>query len=519
MGDDGKREGGAEETVRDEETARAEDAVQDEETGGAEPRSEGSGAAPAREPRDGAAGGTGGDGDSGGDDRSPPPGVKLAELDEVEVTVEKLVAGGDGLARYEGIPLFVPRSAPGDRLRVRITDRRPDYGRAEVVEVLEPGPGRRQPPCPYFERCGGCDLQHLDDDVQVRLKAEAVLETLRRLGAVAPPEDLAVVAGDAWGYRLRAQLHTRRTGDGVEVGYYERGSHDLVPVSACPILVPELEALLPGLPRHLEEGGRVPRRLDMAAGGEAGAGPGRSSGTGAPERRKNRRGEPGEAAEVTTAPLVEGLPHGEVTLELVGLEGFAGDAGSFTYAYDARCFFQAHRGLVGRLVAAAVGPWEGEEAYDLYAGVGLFALPLARRYRRVVAVEGDAGAARYARLNARRNRAGELEVEHLSLDSWIPRLPEGAHRVVADPPRGGLSKKVRALLRSRRPLRFTYVSCHPATLARDLRQLVTQGPYRLESLTLVDLFPQSGHMEVVAQLALEETVGETEEEDAAKGAG
>jgi 23S rRNA (uracil1939-C5)-methyltransferase len=422
---------------------------------------------------------------------TPPPGVRLADVEQIEVTVEKLVAGGDGLARFAGVPLFVPRSAPGDRLRVRVTDRRPDYGRAEIVEVLAPGPGRRQAPCPYFERCGGCDLQHLEDGLQSRLKAEAVVETLERLGGVrlaAPPE---VLTAGHWGYRLRTQLHTRRAADGgVEAGYFGRGSHELVPVAACPILVPELEALLPGLPSRL--GGSPPRRLDLAAGGVSGRGARRTAGTGAADRGA------GEPAALTTAPVVEGLPHGEVSLsvELPGPGGHRMER--FEYAYDARCFFQAHRDLVARLAAVAVGDWRGEAAYDLYAGVGLFALPLARRYARVTAVEGDAVAARYARRNARSHGLDNLEVEHLALESWIGHLPADADRVVVDPPRGGLGRKLRDALLERLPRRLTYVSCHPATLARDLRHL--SAAYRLESLTLFDMFPQSGHMEAVAQL-------------------
>jgi len=422
-------------------------------------------------------------------ERRVSAGARLAEIDELEVTVEKLVAGGDGLARFEGIPLFVPRSAPGDRLRVRITERRPDYGRAEIVELVEPGPGRREPPCPFFVDCGGCDLQHLEDDLQPRLKAEAVLETLTRLGRLEIPEDLTVITGDSWGYRLRAQLQVGRTAlggpdadraaeegpkYGLAVGYHRRGSRELVAVDRCPILVPELEELLPRLPRVLgEAGGRTPARLDLAA-GEAGSG------------------------RITAAPVVEGLPHGEVVLQ----------AGGLTYAYDARAFFQAHRGLVGRLVEAVVGGAEDEHAgkdataLDLYAGVGLFALPLARRYGRVVAVEGDAVAARFCRNNARRNRLGNVEVVTRALETWIRELPEGAARGVVDPPRAGLHRKVRQALFRHGPRWLTYVSCHPATLARDLRQLANR--YRLEGLTLIDLFPQTGHMEAVAQLRREE---------------
>jgi len=168
---------------------------------------------------------------------TPPPGARLAGVDEVEVRIEKLVAGGDGLGRWEGIPLFVARSAPGDRLRVAITERRPDYGRGEIVEILEPGPGRREPRCPHFARCGGCDLQHLEDALQVELKAAAVLETLARIGGVELPGEPEVLAGAPWSYRLRTQLHVdpakEPAGPGSQgpgVGYFERGSHELVPV-------------------------------------------------------------------------------------------------------------------------------------------------------------------------------------------------------------------------------------------------------------------------------------------------
>jgi 23S rRNA (uracil1939-C5)-methyltransferase len=431
----------------------------------------------------------------------------------IDVEVEKLVAGGDGMARPEGIAIFVPRAAPGDRLRVRLVERRPDYGRAEIVEVLAPGPGRRRPPCPYYERCGGCQLQHLEDDLQTRLKAEATLETLARLAGIELPEPPEVLTAGHWSYRLRTQLHTRRrepgpggdapgggaasigTAGGVEVGYFERGTNDLVPIEACPILVPELERLLPDLPAHLAE--KTPRRLDLAAGGAAGTGTTRAA-----DAVPARHAAPPPAAdagpaEITVAPVVPGLPHGEVELSLP----LPDLGGTYAFAYDARCFFQAHRDLVVDLVTRAIGPWQGETACDLYAGVGLFTLPLARRYARVVAVEGDSIAARYARRNARRNRAPAVEVVVQAVETWIPHLPECLDRLLVDPPRGGLSRRVRDTLRERPPSRLTYVSCHAATLARDLRYLLDL--YRLESLVLLDMFPQSGHMEAVVQLARE----------------
>jgi 23S rRNA (uracil1939-C5)-methyltransferase len=271
-----------------------------------------------------------------------------------------------------------------------------------------------------------------------------------------------VVAAEAWGYRLRTQLHTGRDAHGaLQVGYFARKSHTLVPVGACPILVPELETLLPGLPARL--GGGAPSRVDLLAGDE---------GT------------------LSAAPLAGDLPHGEVQLTV----------GDFSYRLDARCFFQAHRTLVGRLVATTVGPWEAESAVDLYAGVGLFSLPLARRHRQVVAVEGDRVSARYARVNAKRHKMAHLDVVSQAVESWVGALP-AVDRVVVDPPRDGLAAPVRRALLGRLPERISYVSCHAATLARDLRELLAR--YRLESLTLFDLFPQSGHLESVAQLVRE----------------
>ncbi len=390
----------------------------------------------------------------------PPPGARFAGVEELEVSIEKLVAGGEGLARHEGVPIFVRRAAPGDRLRIRLTERRPDYGRAEIVEVLAPGPARRPDPVPSLAEWGGCDLMHIEDAAQSRYKAAAARETLERLGGgVRLPAEPALVTGDAWHYRLRTQLHTEPMGGGVLVGYHARGSNRLVPVVECPILVPELEGFVVGLAGALGE--QAPRRLDVAS---------------------------GDGDAITVAPLVPGLPHGEVTVA----------AGDFTYAYDARCFFQAHRGLLPRLIETAVGPWEGEAAYDLYCGVGLFALPLARRYRRVIAVEGDRVAARHARNNARRHRLAGVEVVASALEGWIDDLPTGADRVVLDPPRTGLSPRVRRMLLERRPARLTYVSCDPATLARDL--VILRRAYAIESVTFLDLFPQTGHMETVVQM-------------------
>lgn len=379
---------------------------------------------------------------------------------EIEVRIEKLVAGGDGFARLEGLPVFVSRSAPGDRLRVRVSDRRRSYLRAEILELLEPGPGRREPPCPHYDRCGGCDLQHLEDALQVDLKAAAVRETLRRLGGLDLPEKLEVHTAEPFGYRLRTRVRIESREDGYAVGYRAPGSWTLVPIDSCKVLEPALEANVLELGRRLPADG-APERLDLAV---------------------------GDDGRVTVSPVVEGLGHGEVSRRV----------GVHIYAFDARCFFQGHAGLLEPLVDFVVGAERGRVAWDLYAGVGLFSLPLAERYQKVLAVEGDTVAARYARINVRRNRVRNVDVVSGSVDSRVSELAEGIDRVVVDPPRSGLSPEVVEALLERRPGRMTYVSCHAAALARDLGRL--RDVYRPVGVALFDLFPQTGHIETVVQL-------------------
>jgi 23S rRNA (uracil1939-C5)-methyltransferase len=296
---------------------------------------------------------------------------------------------------------------------------------------------------------------------QLRAKGAATLETLRRLSGLPLPLPRAILAGAYWGYRVRAQAHTASANGGVEVGYHARGSRRLVVVEHCPVLEPRLERALLDLAGGLPE--PAPARIDLAI---------------------------GDDGRISTAPPTGAGAGGEIERRV----------GEFVYRLDARCFFQGHGGLAERFVAAVVGEERGRLACDLYGGVGLFALPLARRYERVRLVEGDRVAARYARKNARIARLDNVEVDALAVESWMPReFPAGADRVIADPPRTGLAPVVRRLLVERAAARLTYVSCHAATLARDLRELA--AAYDVTALDLVDLFPQTGHMEVVVQLA------------------
>lgn len=378
---------------------------------------------------------------------------------EVDVEIDRLVSGGDGIARYDGLPIFVPRSAPGDRLRVKIVARKSGYARGEIQQVLTPGPTRREAPCPYFGSCGGCDLQHIEDQSQAGFKADAALETLRRLGHL----DLhavktKVISGESWSYRLKTQVRTARQAEGVALGYFARGTQNVVVVESCPVLVPALERVL-RKPFPLD--GKVPLRIDLAA---------------------------GDDDAITSSPTAPGWPRGPVRLQI----------GEFSFEYDARCFFQTHSQLLAALTDAVVGEWTGATACDLYAGVGFFSLPLARHYDQVEAVEGDGVAVRFARNNGRRNRTKNFQIKHLAVETWVKNLPVGLDRILVDPPRGGLARIVRKALISRPATRLTYVACDAATLARDLKELA--GVYALESIVFLDMFPQTGHLETVVQL-------------------
>ncbi len=406
----------------------------------------------------------------------------LAGINRLELTIEKLVLGGDGLARWRGMPVFVPRAAPGDVVELRITERRPSYARAEIEEVKTPGPLRRKAPCPFYERCGGCQLQHIEDAAQLGLKAAAARETLRRLGGIDPAQLAACrfekpVGERAWGYRLRAQVHVVSPPEGsVGVGFRRRRSHDLVLVDRCPVLAPALENELRGLSSLSGDPAvastKLPSRLSLATAGLEPDSP------------------------VVAAPPVDGLPSGDLEIDLLGRK----------LSYDARCFFQAHGGLLESLLRSAVGPFEGDAAVELYAGVGFFTAGLADRYGSVTAVEGESVAARYARNNLRRNRLRHCRVERSAVESWVdrrrggPGLESGLDRVLVDPPRGGLPRKVRSALLNAAPRRLTYVSCDPATLARDLGDLTRD--FDLESVAFFDVFPQTAHLETVAQLRL-----------------
>jgi 23S rRNA (uracil1939-C5)-methyltransferase len=370
---------------------------------------------------------------------------------EVELSIEKWVYGGTGLARLDGQIVLTPFVLPGETVRARVESRERNLLRARAVGILSSSPARTAPVCPYFARCGGCNYQHSNYETQLAQKCGILRETLRRVGKFEPPAEIDLIAGEPYGYRNRIQLHV----DGARTGYREAGSHRLCPVEQCPIASPRLNLAL----RENVAGRRFPRHV--------------------------------ESIELFTNESELQAPGGETgAIEYrVGAE---------TYRVGRRSFFQVNRFLIERLVERVTGAAAGARALDLYAGVGLFSLPLGRRFAEVVAVEAGAGAHTDLVYNAQR-AALPVRAERAAVDLFLETVTVSPDLVVVDPPRAGLGKQVvRELLRLRAP-RIVIVSCDPATLARDLTALLA-AHYRIERLTMVDLFPQTYHIETVVDL-------------------
>jgi 23S rRNA (uracil1939-C5)-methyltransferase len=329
--------------------------------------------------------------------------------------------------------------------------------------------------CPYFGRCGGCQYQHGAYEFQLEAKRAILAEALRRVGRIEPPEEIATIAAGPWGYRNRIQLHF----EGAYLGFREARSRRLCAIERCPIASPKIDAVIQAL-RGMLEDSRWPRFLRSVEvfTDESGV---------QLNVRESRRPVARRFFD-WCAETIPGLVEGALDYE-----------GRFRVSRGS--FFQVNRFLLDRLAEAALEDAAGETALDLYAGVGLFSLPLARRFRALTAVEAGAAAARDLEFNAQRAGLAGVAVAPRTVEAYLEGLRRPPDFALLDPPRAGLGKSVVARLAELRPPTLVFVACDPATLARDLAGLLAAA-YRLEKLTLVDLFPQTYHIETVARLRL-----------------
>jgi 23S rRNA (uracil1939-C5)-methyltransferase len=384
--------------------------------------------------------------------------------------VEKWVYGGDALARVDGRVVLAPFVLPGETVRLDVGE---DI-HAELAEVIQASPERVAPPCPLFTRCGGCHYQHAPYAFQLARKVEILREQLRRVGKIEYAGDIETISGPPLGYRNRAQLHISngQTGN-AQIGYLAPRSHTLVPVTGdCPILSPRLNQALNEMRARLDDP-KFPRFVQSL------------------ELFTNE-------TDVQVNVLETDRPVAKSFYEWCGsvvAVDYATSVG--TFRVSPRSFFQVNRFLIENLVDVALENAVGQSALDLYAGVGLFALPLARRFKNVIAVESGVTAARDLEVNAQRAGAA-MQTERARVEDFLRSFADTPDFVLLDPPRAGLGKAVVVQLERLAPPRITIVSCDPATLARDIAALAS---YRMERVTLIDLFPQTYHLETVVHLS------------------
>jgi len=377
------------------------------------------------------------------------------------VQIERILPGGVGLAHADGKTIFVSLAAPGDRVRVRIDREQGNLVFASVAEVIDAGPDRIEPPCPYFGRCGGCDFQQLTYRAQLNAKANIIKDCLQRIAKLETPAVDVVPSPHPWRYRARAtwQLDPElRT-----VGYYERGSRRVCDVADCAVLVPQLQTTLEKV-RNSDRPGDL-KHLEVVSGHSG----------------------------VSLAPAFGTFQTDELTLTVEG----------DLYRYNAEAFFQINQELLPQLLQYALARAAGETALDLYSGVGLFAVPLGRRFKKVIAVESNAAATRFAKRNLERAGLDNVNVVTATVGDWIRSTTNRTRRVdfvLLDPPRAGAESAVIRGILDLQPLRICYVSCDPATLARDLKKLVAGG-FSIQSLCGFDMFPQTHHVETVVHLS------------------
>ena len=494
----------------------------------------------------------------------------------LQLTIEKLVYGGDGLARVPadaGVPLgqarqsegrqgkrqtprpgpgavepkgkavFVPFVLAGERVEARAEEDKPGFVRARAEQILSPSPERVLPGCRYYQNCGGCHYQHAGYEHQLEIKREILRETVSRLARIQPPT-IRAHASPPWHYRNRTRLKVRaglvpegaahasvKPGTSFALGYYRFNSHELLPVEECPIssvLINRAIGVLWQLGRAGAVSGAV-REIEFFANAEdtrllVELSLADSHANPSSTRRWTMRSHPSlvdfiaefrhampeisgvaifrQAPATGTAPVNGTLVREEIPEELkqtFGDDELVYRARSCEFHVGAGSFFQTNRYLADTLIELVTADRYGQRALDLYAGAGLFTLPLSQNFRQVGAVE----AAPFSFRDLRRNTPPSVRSYRDTTEKFLARSGaewrEPLDLVVVDPPRTGLGETSASEL-LRRPIeRLTYVSCDPATLARDLRVLVSGG-FRIEQMDLVDLFPQTFHIESVTQL-------------------
>ena len=429
----------------------------------------------------------------------------------MQLKIEKLVYGGDGLARLpadehgRGKSVFVPFTISGEEVEAELVEQKPGFARACTERILQASPDRVEPGCPYFARCGGCHYQHASYASQLKAKSTILIETLKRTAKLDLPCELQVHASPEWNYRNRTRLKVQATPE-FALGYYRFRSHDLLPVEKCPISSPLINRAIAAMWESGRKGQvaesvrEVEFFADHADGrllAEIYVSPTASGDNAKGAAEELRQTLPNCAGVVVFQQPLRNQMNEPRKLANAGITELEYQTKSMAYRASAGAFFQSNRFLIEKLVGIVTDGASGNLALDLYAGVGLFAAVLAKSFAQVIAVESS----QTSRADLRHNSPREVEAVLATTEQYLGQAPVvRPDLVVVDPPRGGLGERVVRALARMGPQRITYVSCDPSTLARDLQMLAGSG-YQIAGAHLIDLFPQTYHMESVFHLA------------------
>ncbi len=381
----------------------------------------------------------------------------------LEVTVEKIIPNGLGLCFATNLTIFVPLSVKGDKLRVEIRKIQGKTAFAKIIEVIESSKDRVEPKCVYFGKCGGCDFQQMSYEAQLKAKVEIIKDCLKRIGKINYEDVIEIIPSpEQYSYRLRTQFHADT--NNKKIGFFRRQSHKVIDAKSCPILVPELENKLNDLRHNLdwEDFSENIVNIETASGKSE--------------------------VSVYSDELIE--PTNEIFYELNGNK----------YFFNAKSFFQGNKFLIRDLVETSIQGAEGKFALDLYCGVGLFSLALAKKFKKVIGVEANQTAIDFAKKNAEVSRISNVEFYDERVKAFLKDYElENVDFLLLDPPRSGVKRGTLEKISRLKANKVTYVSCNPSTLARDLQILIEQN-YRIQKITALDLFPQTHHVETIASL-------------------
>jgi 23S rRNA (uracil1939-C5)-methyltransferase len=396
-----------------------------------------------------------------------------------ELTLTTLTYGGEAMGRLpDNRAVFVPFGLPGERVRVRLTDTKRSFARAELVEILEPSPERMAPRCKHFGVCGGCHYQHLPYETQIKVKADILRDQLKRIGKLDnPPVQPMVGSPSPWNYRNHVQFHL--TGDG-KLGFVSARGAEVIPISECHLPEAPLNNLWPQL--EFEPGAEV-ERISLRAGDELML------------ILESDSPEPPELeveAGISVVHLYEEHP-----VVMVGDGSLSMQARGREFQVSAASFFQVNTAMAGKMVEHVLSklPASLDTVLDLYCGVGLFSAFLAPRCKRLIGIESSESACEDFAVNL--DEFDGVELYEGAAEDVIPHLEAEPALVLVDPPRAGLERQVLDSILKMNPPTLLYVSCDPSTLARDAARLVAGG-YRLVEVTPFDLFPQTYHIESIS---------------------